>query len=366
MKWTEAQETAIKKDGSDLLVSAGAGCGKTAILTNRILRLMLDNKVDIDRFMIATFTNAAASSMKEKIRKLLYEKLSSEKNEDTKKFIFRQISKLESASISTIHSFCIRLIREYYHVIDADPSFRIIEETNAKLMKEEAMDILFDEMYSKKNEAFMNASLSFSFQRDESEFRTILLDIYEFIYNRPNPFGWLEEKTEIFENLSGLDKTDQFKELSRLVNGNITLACDLAKEAYEKACETGVVKSSLNNLSNDESGMKVLLKNTEKDCFYITEHSNKDLGIFLNGLRKDQFSDYSTYLSIYNMREQGKEIIKETRNLLSFSKKDTVETLEKLAPHMGAIRHQERKTRHDQKNQSKSQAGQGGEDFRNV
>ena len=112
MKWTEAQETAIKKDGSDLLVSAGAGCGKTAILTNRILRLMLDNKVDIDRFMIATFTNAAASSMKEKIRKLLYEKLSSEKNEDTKKFIFRQISKLESASISTIHSFCIRLIRK--------------------------------------------------------------------------------------------------------------------------------------------------------------------------------------------------------------------------------------------------------------
>ena len=131
MKWTESQQNAITTNDKNLLISAGAGCGKTAILTNRIIRLMLEEKKDIDKFLVVTFTNAAASGMKEKIRKLLYNEI--KKSNSDKKFLFEQISNLEKANISTLHSFCINIIREYYHLVDTDPAFKIIDSTNANI-----------------------------------------------------------------------------------------------------------------------------------------------------------------------------------------------------------------------------------------
>ena len=143
MNWTKSQSDAINTDNKNLLISAGAGCGKTAILTNRIIRLMLEEKTDIDKFLVVTFTNAAASGMKEKIRKLLYSKIK-EKNND-KRYLFDQISNLEKANISTLHSFCISVIREYYHLVDVDPAFKIIDSTNANILMDEAFDMLFED-----------------------------------------------------------------------------------------------------------------------------------------------------------------------------------------------------------------------------
>ena len=337
MKWTDAQNDAINSRERNLLVSAGAGCGKTAILTNRIMRIMLEEKADIDRFMIATFTNAAAASMKEKIRKLLYSEMNkASKSDEDRKFLFRQISRLENASISTIHSFCIRLIREYYHVIDVDPSFRIIDETNAKLLMDEAFDMLFEDRYLNNDTAFIDTSLAYSFEKDEETFREILSDIYNFIYNRPNPFGWLEEKTEVFKNGSEIEKSEQFGLLEEIVMKYVSLAVKNSEKTLELAREEGVKGKSIINLENDVSNLRALEKNVKKDIFYVTGLTVKDL--FKGAMTTSHFPDKALRDTVADMRKTSTELIKSTQSLLSFSKEDTFGIIKGLSKHIEVIK----------------------------
>lgn len=132
VQWTREQQKVIELRNRNILVSAAAGSGKTAVLVERIIRILTDrdNPVDVDRLLIVTFTEAAAAEMKERIRGAIEKEL---ENRPEDVHLQRQATLIHSARITTIHSFCLSVIREHFHVIDIDPGFRIAEEGELKL-----------------------------------------------------------------------------------------------------------------------------------------------------------------------------------------------------------------------------------------
>ena len=144
MDFTKEQEQAIYHRGEDIIVSAGAGAGKTRVLVTRITEMILDtdHPVSADEFLVLTFTNAAASEMKERIIKELEERLV---QQPENRWLRKQIRVVKHADISTVHSFCNRLIRTHFHGLDLNPAFRIGEEGELNIMRKEAMEMLLEE-----------------------------------------------------------------------------------------------------------------------------------------------------------------------------------------------------------------------------
>lgn len=155
VKWTKQQQKVIDLRNRNILVSAAAGSGKTAVLVERIIQKITDEQspVDVDRLLIVTFTEAAAAEMKDRIREAIEKKL--EENPGNV-HLERQATLVHSAPITTIHSFCLSVIREHFHVIDLDPGFRIGEDGELKLLKQDVLDELLEECYSKGEEEFLS------------------------------------------------------------------------------------------------------------------------------------------------------------------------------------------------------------------
>ena len=139
VKWTEEQEKVICLRNCNILVSAAAGSGKTAVLVERIIQRITDgtDPVDVDRLLIVTFTEAAAAEMKERIGAAIEKKLA-ERPGDAR--LEQQATMIHSASITTIHSFCLSVIRDHFHVIGIDPGFRVAEEGELKLLKQDVLE----------------------------------------------------------------------------------------------------------------------------------------------------------------------------------------------------------------------------------
>ena len=154
-QWTKEQETAIHDRGGALLVSAAAGSGKTAVLVERVLARLTDptDPVDIDRLLLVTFTNAAAAEMRERITKAIESRLEEQEGNG---HLQRQLTLIHNAQISTIDSFCLYVIRNYFHVIELDPNFRVADEGELKLLQSDVAAELLEECYEKGEEDFLH------------------------------------------------------------------------------------------------------------------------------------------------------------------------------------------------------------------
>jgi len=198
-RWTKEQERAISEDRCNLLVAAAAGAGKTAVLVERIIRKIThpENPIDIDRLLVVTFTNAAAAEMRERIGIALSQVLEEAQKETKPKTvnIQRQLALLGKASIITIHSFCLDVIRNNFHIIDLDPSFRIADDTEALLLQMESLEELFESKYEEENctEEFLSLVECYGGNRDDKKLMDLVLTIYEFVQSHPWPEEWLKE-----------------------------------------------------------------------------------------------------------------------------------------------------------------------------
>uniref|UniRef100_UPI000C24473C UvrD-helicase domain-containing protein n=1 Tax=Bacillus xiapuensis TaxID=2014075 RepID=UPI000C24473C len=197
--WTDDQWKAIMASGRDILVAAAAGSGKTAVLVERIIQKVLneDEPVDIDELLVVTFTNAAAAEMRQRIGSALEKAV---EQQPVSKHLRRQLSLLNRASISTLHSFCLEVIRKYYYLIDIDPSFRIADEAEAALLRDEAIEELFEEEYGKEeNEEFYRLVDTFSNDRSDAELQTIVGRLYDFAKSHPHPEEWLKNLPQMYD-----------------------------------------------------------------------------------------------------------------------------------------------------------------------
>ena len=190
MEWTKEQKQAIVDNGANILVSAAAGSGKTTVLISRIIHKITEENVDIDKLLVVTFTNAAASEMKERLLNKLYEKI----DEDPMNVnLQKQINLISHAHISTIHSFCLDVIRNNFFEIGVSANFRVGDETEIEIMKEEAIEKVFEDNYENGNEDFQTLLKMYTTYKDDQPLKDLILKLYDFISSVPNPEKWLDD-----------------------------------------------------------------------------------------------------------------------------------------------------------------------------
>ena len=200
VKWTSEQKLAIKENGTNILVAAAAGSGKTAVLVERIINKIMEEKIDIDKILVVTFTKAAASEMRGKILDAIYEKI--EKMPDDK-HLQRQITLLSKASISTIDSFCLDVVKNNFFEIGISPNLKIAENTEIEILKQEVLEDLFETKYEEGNKDFLKIINMYTSYKGDDILKEVILEIYNFIQSMPYPEKWLEEKLEMFKNIEG-------------------------------------------------------------------------------------------------------------------------------------------------------------------
>ena len=164
--WTDEQKQAIYEKGNNILVAAAAGSGKTAVLVERMINKIINEKIDINKILVVTFTNAAASEMRERILDAIYKKL--EKNPDDEN-MQKQITLLNMASICTIDSFCLDVVKSnFYEVENVSPNFRIADTPEIELLKEEVLEDLFEEKYENEDKDFETLINTYTTYRDDT------------------------------------------------------------------------------------------------------------------------------------------------------------------------------------------------------
>ena len=271
-KWTDEQLLAIETRGKNLLVAAAAGSGKTAVLVERIIKIITDdnNPVDIDKLLVVTFTNAAASEMRERIGDAISKKL--EEMPDSK-MLQRQLALLNKSNITTIHSFCLDIIKNNFHLIDLDPGFRIGDETECTLIKQDVLIELFEDKYDKEDEGFLNLIEAYCANRDDERLREIVLKLYNFSMSGPWPSVWLREKAQEF-NINSLDELEKaswykvlkeslYLDLNNAKNG-LDEAIKICEEDSELAPYLLTLKPELNGIENAINSLNLNLEQIYK------------------------------------------------------------------------------------------------------
>lgn len=217
VKWTKEQQDAIYEKGTNILVAAAAGSGKTAVLVERIINKIIQDKTDIDKLLVVTFTNSAASEMRERVLSSIYKKLEETPEDEN---LQRQITLLNKSSICTIDSFCLDVVRNnFYELENISPNFRIADTTEIELLKQEVIEDIFEEKYETENEDFTKLINTYTSYRDDTPLKDLVLKIDTYIQSHPFPQKWLEEKIEMFN----LEEQNIEKDFSKTPWGSILL-----------------------------------------------------------------------------------------------------------------------------------------------
>lgn len=226
--WTPEQRDAIDARGGTLLVSAAAGSGKTAVLVERVIGMITDNvhPCDADRLLVVTFTNAAAAEMRERISQRLADMIEQDPFDAN---LQRQQMLLQNAHISTIHSFCLDLLREHFEKLDIPPDFRIADQNEVEILRDDVLSELLEHRYARDtddNGAFLELSRILSSGRDDKLLAETILRLYEFTRSLDDADGWLD-------NMAAMYETD--KPLKDTLWGKI--AMDYASQAIQSAID---------------------------------------------------------------------------------------------------------------------------------
>ena len=255
MNWTDEQLDAINQKDSNILVAAAAGSGKTAVLVERIIRKVVEEGIDIDKLLVVTFTNAAASEMRERVLDAIYKKLDENPNDEK---LLRQITLLNKASICTIDSFCLEVVRNnFYELENIAPNFRIADTTEIELLKQEVIEDMFEKKYEEDDEDFSKLIHTYTSYRDDTPLKDLILKIYNYIQSNPFPEKWLSEKVEMF-NIKDLDK-----DFSTTPWGSVLL-----KEIEDELVD---------GISFLQSAAKILEFNPDLEKFFQTIRSDIDM-----------------------------------------------------------------------------------------
>ncbi len=258
MNWTKEQEQAIYKKGSNILVAAAAGSGKTAVLVERIINKIINEKVDIDKILVVTFTNAAASEMRERILNAIYKKIDESQDEEEQENLQKQVVLLNKASICTIDSFCLDVIRNNFFEIDISPNFRIGDTPEMELLKQEVLEELFEEKYENEDEDFQKLIKTYTSYRDDTPLKDLILKIYTYISSSPYPRTWLNEQIEKF-NIK--DETIDFTQTKW---GEILIQ-EIREELID---DIAILESEVKKLSVDKE-LLLFQKTIENDIYEL-------------------------------------------------------------------------------------------------
>ncbi len=337
MQWTEEQKKVIELRNRNILVSAAAGSGKTAVLVERIIRMLTDSgrPMDVDRLLIVTFTEAAASEMKERIR-MAVEKALEERPGDV--HLQRQATLIHSAHITTIHGFCLNVIREYFHVIDLDPGFRIAEEGELKLLKQDVLAEVLEACYVEGETAFLELVEKLGGGRNDRNLEELVLELYEYSRSYPQPEKWLESCVgryrgpedasrseggwpDAASRLKGGQLKDVWDKAGRVAAGYLQDACQILQGAVEVCEEADGPYMYLPMLQSD---LEMLSEVGRAKSFSEMYSRVKTLNWQTLSRKKDDAVSAGKREEVKKIRDRAKKQVKELVEFCFYEKPETM------------------------------------------
>lgn len=336
LAWTKEQEEAISARNNNLLITASAGSGKTAVLVERIIQLICRDSIDLDRLLIVTFTNAAAAEMRQRISAALLAEL--EKANHNKEHLRRQINLLSHSSISTLHAFCTEIVRKHFYLLEIDPNFRIGNTTETDLIKLELIEELFEEEYEKSSDYFLGLVEMFGASMNDLPFQDLFLSNYEFMQSQPYPLQWYKDCVEQFSlDEEGFARSPWVLALSLELQMQLQAAGDVFTQAlqitemaegpgeYEAALldDLQLIQQLRDTLQTGMADFHALIKNIKhKKLARISKHAEVDP---------------SLQEKVKDLRDDGKKIVAAMRDLMVRSPREYLEDLRQLYPFMNYL-----------------------------
>lgn len=315
VNWTKEQEQVIYLRNRAILVSAAAGSGKTAVLVERIIQMITnrENPVDIDRLLIVTFTNAAAAEMRERITSAI-ERALEEAPEDT--HLQRQQTLVHTAQIMTIDSFCLSVIRDHFDMLDLDPSFRIGDEGERKLLKSDVVAGLLEDYYREADPEFFHFVESYSTGKNDSGLEELILRLYEFAMSYPDPKEWLKgcldeypvvEEADTSNLWEALEQTKSVQFLMEYLKKLITDCCNQLSLAQRICNQTGGPYLYLPAITSDLYYLENLVKCESYQSF---GKALKEVNFIRLSSKKDPSVDIEQKARVKEIRDRIKEEIR--------------------------------------------------------
>ena len=331
VSWTTEQQQVIDLRNRNILVSAAAGSGKTAVLVERIVKIITDKNhpVDIDHLLIVTFTNAAAAEMRERIGNAIEKALDEQPGNE---HLLRQLTLIHNAQITTIDSFCLYVVRNHFHEIDLEPNFRIGDEGELKLLREDVLGRVLEQNYEEPSEAFSDFVEGYASGRTDAALNEMILQLYEFSRSYPWPEKWLDSFVGAYriETREELDRAEWLAPLTQNIRFVLKDCEQLLKQAlavtqqddgpdmYEKAVRSDLEKyESLSKLT-----------------------SFCELSVALSDIKYDRLAssrgfegDPDKLELVKSLREQAKDVVKKLCKQYFFcSPEMMIEQLERTEP----------------------------------
>ena len=312
VKWTEEQRKVIDLRGRNILVSAAAGSGKTAVLVERIIKRLTEEEhpVDVDRLLIVTFTEAAAAEMKERIGAALEKKLREHPGDAR---LEQQASLIHSAAITTIHSFCLSVIRDHFHVIDIDPGFRIAEEGELRLLRQDVLDELLEACYAEGTEEFLDFAERFGTGRNDRKIEEIILKLFEYSRSYPQPEKWLDSCVKAYEAPESGEMRQRAAERVRSRAGDIRKVLEHAL----KICEEPDGPYMYGDMLEPDLVNLKKLENTE--TFDVQYDAACGFSWKRLSGKKDETVSDEKKEAVKKLREQAKKLVKDIRELYFYA-----------------------------------------------
>ncbi|MFR1972886.1 MAG: helicase-exonuclease AddAB subunit AddA [Clostridia bacterium] len=303
------------------------GSGKTAVLVERIIRKIIEDKVDIDKILVVTFTNAAAAEMREKILEAIYKKIEENPEDEN---LQKQVILLNKASISTIHSFCLDVIKNNFYEIDVSANTRIADDSEILLLQQEVIDDLFEEKYEEEDSNFIKLIKTYTKYNQDEVLKDLILRVYSYIQASPFPEEWLEEQIEKLNIEDGTNFSDTVWGKIITENANQILEDSILKlqnirtkmtrfpelDKFTAKIEDDIDKYTYiqNNLSDWDTAVEAI--NTLKNATWIKDQK------ITNDL-KDEAKD---------VRESTKDEFKKVKKLMNCSSEEAVQDIKYMYP----------------------------------
>ncbi|OTN76553.1 helicase-exonuclease AddAB, AddA subunit [Enterococcus sp. 8G7_MSG3316] len=330
--FTDTQWQAIFDHGDNLLVSASAGSGKTTVLVRRVIE-KLKAGTTVDALLIVTFTEAAAREMKERIEQALHEAINQESDPERRQHFVRQLQLLPTANISTLHAFCLTVIRRFYYLIDLDPNFRMLtDETETLLMKEEIWTQLRDQQYEENDEAFFKLTENFASDRSDEGVGDLIMSLYDFARANPDPIHWLQHLADQYLVAGTFADQPLYRSLIKpmlqdtlqTAHSLVTAAKDLADPSPEMDKAAAVLQQDLSLVEQ----LQAMVQADQVDGFY--ESIQKPNYARYPSFRKAEQKELSQ--EIKPLRDDAKKMVEQLKAYFPYPPADMIGLLEKSAP----------------------------------
>ena len=296
VQWTDAQWESIYAKGQDVLVAAAAGSGKTAVLVERIIQRILTDEIDVDRLLVVTFTNLSAREMKHRIEARIQQAIV---EDPSNQHIKNQSAKIHQTQISTLHSFCLKLIQQHYDVLEIDPNFRTASEVENVLLLESVIDDVFETHYSQLNSHFIALTEQIGSDRNDERLRQIIKSLYYFSVANPNPQEWLDalDAPYIETHL----QQHYLSNLNRYIKLYVEAAQDALEQAYNQLELIGDLEKHVPFVDAHRQALRRLLSESQIDKMQLKNYDFERLPTKPRDIGKDENLNemYETFKAYY-------------------------------------------------------------------